>query len=238
MVTTIQLGDLVADVILKDIKNVHLSVYPPNGHVQISAPARMSLDNIRAYAVTRLDWIKAQQIKLRSQERTLQRDYTTGESHYLWGKRYLLRVIEADSTPHVCIRGRTLELRGRHGSSPELRGEILEGWLRTQLKEVVPTLITKWEPRLGVTVSRFHVQRMKTKWGSCNPNGHTIRLNTELAKKPIECLEYIVVHEMVHLIEPSHNRLFVALMNEHFPKWNFYRDELNRLPVRHENWKY
>jgi predicted metal-dependent hydrolase len=238
METTIQLGEITADVVMKDIKNVHLSVYPPNGHVRISAPVRMSLDNVRAYAVTKLDWIKSQQIKLRSQERVTPREFVNGESHFLWGQRYLLRVIESPGAGQVELRGRRIELHVRPTTTLERRQEIVEGWLRQQLKTTIPTLIAKWEPKLGVTVRGFHVQRMKTKWGSCNTDRGSIRLNTELAKKPVECLEYIVVHEMVHLLERSHNERFVRLIEQAMPKWKFYRDELNRLPVRHEDWRY
>lgn len=238
MQTTIHLGEIVADVVLKNIKNVHLSVYPPNGHVRISAPERMSLDNIRAYAVTKLDWIKAQQAKLCGQERVTPRDYVDGESHFLWGKRYLLSVVETDSAPRIRVQGRRLELYVRTGSTVEQREETVEAWLRSQLKSAIPAIIGKWEPRLGVAVERFHVRRMKTKWGSCSPSRQAIRLNTELAKKPAACLEYIVVHEMVHLLEPSHNRRFVGLMDDHMPKWRYFREELNRLPVRHEDWRY
>ncbi|MHB8636736.1 MAG: M48 family metallopeptidase [Fimbriimonadaceae bacterium] len=237
METRIHLGEIEADVVLKNIKNVHLSVYPPNGHVRISAPERMTVDNVRAYAITKLDWIKQQQRKLRSQERVTPREYVSGESHFVWGKRYRLRVLDSPH-PGVVIRARHLELRARNGSSTERREEIVERWLREQLKAAIPSLIGTWEPRLGVKVSMFFVQRMKTKWGSCSTSSGRIRLNTELAKKPVECLEYILVHEMVHLIEPSHNPRFVSLMNEFFPKWKFYRDELNRLPVRHEDWRY
>lgn len=238
MSVQITLGEIVADVVLKDIKNVHLSVYPPNGHVRISAPERMSIDSIRAYAVSKLTWIKQQRIKLQSQERITPRDYVDGESHYVWGKRYLLKVIESDQTPHVSLRARHLCLFVRPGADKEHREAVLEGWLRQRLKDAIPDLIAKWEPRLGVRVQSFFVQRMKTKWGSCNHKKGNIRLNTELAKKPLECLEYIVVHEMVHLLEPSHNERFLALMTHHLPKWKFYRDELNRLPVRHEDWRY
>lgn len=238
MEAQITLGDIVADVILKDIKNVHLSVYPPNGHVRISAPERMSLDNVRAYAVSKLTWIKQQRIKLQSQERITPRDYVDGESHYVWGKRYLLKLIESDQKPHVVLKARHLHLYIKPGSDKELREAVLESWLRKRLKENVPNLVKKWEPKLGVQVSGFFVQRMKTKWGSCNHRSGNIRLNTELAKKPLECLEYIVVHEMVHLLEPSHNERFIILMTKHMPKWKFYREELNRLPVRHEDWRY
>ena len=238
METTIKLGEITADVVMKDIKNVHLSVYPPTGHVRISAPVRMSLENVRAYAVTKLEWIKSQQVKLRSQERVMPRDYVSGESHFLWGKRYLLKVVETEAPPMVTLRSRHIELRVRPGTAAERRGEIVETWLRSQLKAAIPTMIQKWQPKLGVEVRQFHVQRMKTKWGSCSPDRYAIRLNTELAKKPIECLEYIVVHEMVHLLEPTHNSRFVTLMSGFMPKWKFFRDELNRLPVRHEDWKY
>lgn len=238
METTIQLGDIAVDVVLKDIKNIHLSVYPPNGHVRISAPSRMSLEYIRAYAVTRLQWIKDQQAKIRSQERTSARDFVTGESHFLWGKRYLLTVQEVDSPTCISINRGRLVLTVRPGTSTERRGEFIETWLRSQLKAASTILINKWEPKLGVEVRQFYVQRMRTKWGSCSPDRKAIRLNSELAKKPIECLEYIVVHEMVHLIEPSHNNRFIALMDQNMLKWKYYRDELNRLPVRHEEWKY
>lgn len=238
METTIQLGEITADVVLKDIKNVHLSVYPPNGHVRISAPLRMTLDNIRAYAATKLDWIKSQQVKLRSQERVLPRDYVNGESHFLWGKRYLLKVIEVEAPPQLTTKGGRIVLQIRPGTTMQRRGQIVEAWLRSQLKAAIPSMVEKWEPRLGVEVRQFHVQRMRTKWGSCSPDRNAIRLNTELAKKPIECLEYIVVHEMLHLLEPTHNVRFGTLMNQHMAKWKFYRDELNRLPVRHEDWRY
>lgn len=238
MPTQLILGDIVLDVLLKDIKNVHLSVYPPSGHVRISAPEDMSLENIRAYAISKLGWIRQQQTKLREQERISPREYVDGESHYFWGKRYRLKIVESYDDVGVMIRGSTLMLRVRPGTNVGRREELYESWLRTQLKPAIVDLIAKWEPKLGVRVENFYVQRMKTKWGSCTPSRRAIRLNTELAKKPLECLEYIIVHEMVHLLEPSHNHRFYRLMNEHFPKWQFYRDELNRLPVRHEDWRF
>lgn len=238
MQTQLILGDIVADVLLKDIKNVHLSVYPPSGHVRISAPDGMSLENIRAYALSKLDWIRRQQTKLREQERITPREYVDGESHYVWGKRYRLRVVESYDSVGVTLRGSSLILKVRPGTDAVRREELVETWLRAQLKPVIAELISKWEPKLGVTLQNFHVQRMKTKWGSCSPSRRAIRVNSELAKKPVECLEYIVVHELMHLIEPSHNSRFIRLMDENFPKWKFNREELNRLPVRHEDWKY
>jgi predicted metal-dependent hydrolase len=238
MVTKIELGGIVVDVFKKDIKNVHLSVHPPTGKVRISAPLRMETDTIRVFAISKLRWIKQQRKKLRAQERETPREYLDRESHYLWGKRYLLKVMEKDAAPSVQVRNNTLLLRIRFGASNEKKQIVLDGWYREQLKEAIPSLIAKWEPLVAVKVEKFFVQRMKTKWGSCNPRSKTIRLNSELAKKPLECLEYIVLHEMVHLLEPTHNRSFVALIDKLMPKWKFYRDALNRLPVRHEIWGY
>ncbi|HSX79945.1 MAG TPA: SprT family zinc-dependent metalloprotease [Candidatus Saccharimonadia bacterium] len=166
------------------------------------------------------------------------REYLDRESHYLWGKRYLLSVIEGDESLSVALQhGRTL-LRVRPGTDAKKKQTIVEAWYRRQLKQAVPPLIARWEPLLGVKVERFFVQRMKTKWGSCNHGARRIRLNTELAKKPWECLEYIVVHKMTHILEPTHNSRFVALMDQFIPQWRFYRDQLNRLPVSHEDWAY
>jgi hypothetical protein len=238
MPDTIELGAITVDVVKKDIKNIHLSVYPPNGKVRISAPLRMSLDTIRVFAISKLGWIKQQQKKLREQERETPREYLDRESHYIWGKRYLLKVLEIDAAPTVELKHGTMLLRVRPGASDEKKQAVLEAWSREQLKAAVLPLIAKWEPLMGVQVERFFVQRMKTKWGSCSPVTSGIRLNTELAKKPRECLEYIVVHEMVHLLESTHNNRFVALMDQFMPEWQFYREVLNRLPVRHERWRY
>lgn len=238
MATRIKLGEIAVDVVKKDIKNIHLSVYPPTGKVRISAPLRMNTNTIRVYAISKLGWIKQQQKKLRAQERETPREYLDRESHYVWGKRYLLEVVEHDATPTVELKHSKLLLRVRPSSGEERKQIVLEDWYRRQLKEAVPPLIAKWQPLMGVKVERLFVQRMKTKWGSCNPGSGSVRLNTELAKKPRECLEYIVVHEMVHLLEPTHNQRFVALMDQFMPKWRFHREELNRLPVRHESWGY
>lgn len=238
MMAQVQLGNIAVDVVLKDIKNVHLSVYPPSGRVRIAAPSRMSLDTIRVFAISKLAWIKLQQKKLREQERETPREYLNRESHYLWGKRYLLTVKEDREAPSIELRHHRILLRVRPGTSEERKQALFEAWYRVQLKNAVLLLIAKWQPLMGVTVNRFFVQRMKTKWGSCNPTVGHIRLNTELAKKPLECLEYIVVHELAHLIEPTHTRRFIALMDRFMPKWQFYRGALNRLPVRHETWGY
>ncbi len=234
----VMLGEMPVDVVLKDIKNVHLSVYPPTGKVRISAPSRMSLDTIRVFAISKLAWIKQQQKKICEQEREAPRDYLERESHYVWGTRYLLTLSESDQSPRVEIEHRRIQLRVRPGTDATKRQDIVNEWYREQLKQAVPALIAKWEPLLEVKVARFFVQRMKTKWGSCNPIARSIRLNTDLAKKPRECLEYLVVHEMIHLLEPTHNARFVALMDRILPRWQQCRAVLNRLPVRHENWHY
>ena len=238
MAARIDLGGTPVDVTFKNIKNVHLSVYPPNGRVRISAPARLSLDTIRVFAISKLGWIKQQQKKLREQERETPREYLNRESNYLWGKRYLLRVIEGDQMPSVEIQHSRLLLRVRTETTEERKQEIVANWYRTQMREAVPSLIDRWAPVMGVKVEGFYVQQMKTKWGSCNHSAGTIRLNTELAKKPKECLEYVVVHEMAHLLEPTHNARFIALMEQFMPNWRLRRDHLNQLPVRHEEWAY
>lgn len=238
MATGFRLGNIAVDVELKDIKNVHLSVYPPAGRVKIAAPRRMSLDTIRVFAISKLGWIKRQQEKILAQERETPREYLPRESHYVWGRRYLLRVVEREGAPSVDLTHRRMVLGVRPGATEERKQAVVDHWYRQRLKEAVPPLIAKWEPVLGVRVRRFFVQRMKTRWGSCNPRAASIRLNTELAKKPKECLEYIVVHEMVHLLEPTHNDRFVALMDRLVPRWRFLRQRLNQLPVRHEEWVY
>ncbi len=238
MVSQIMLGDIAVDVVLKDIKNVHLSAYPPTGRVRISAPKRMKMETIRVFAISKLTWIKQQQKKLRQQERETPREYIDRESHYVWGKRYLLTVSESDERPSIELKHSSMLLRVRPRTDEYKRQALLEAWFRERLKEAVTPLIERWQPLLGVAVERFFVQRMKTKWGSCNHKARTLRLNTELAKKPPECLEYIVVHELVHLLEPTHNAHFVALMDRFMPKWQFHRQVLNRLPVRREAWSY
>ena len=235
---TLDLGGLRAEVTRKAIKHVHLSVLPPAGRVRVAAPEAMPLDTIRLFVVSKLGWIRSQQRKLQAQDREAPHEFLNKESHYLWGKRYLLEIGFAESAPTVSITPRKLQLQVRPGADPAKCGQILEGWYRQQVRNAMPQLLAKWEPLLQVKPSRVFVQRMKTKWGSCNPTSRAIRLNTYLAKKPPECLEYIVVHELAHLIEPSHNARFVSVMNLFMPKWQHYRDELNNLPVRHEDWDY
>ena len=238
MVMQLELGGVSVDVETKDIKNLHLSVYPPTGRVRIAAPQHMTLDAIRLFAISKLGWIRRQQGHLIQQEREAAREYLERESHYVWGKRYLLKIVEVDAAPKLELQHRHLVLSLRPGAHELQRREILDAWYRVQIKAAAPALLAKWEPLLGVKPDRLFVQRMKTKWGSCTPATRSIRLNTDLAKKPPGCLEYILIHELVHLLEPTHNARFTALIEQFMPTWRHRRDQLNRLPVRHEDWKY
>lgn len=234
----IQLGDISVEVTLKDIKNVHLSVLPPLGQVKIAAPSRMDLDTIRIYAISKLSWIKRQQAKIKGQQREAPREYITRESHYYQGKRYLLKVIEAETAPQVILKQNNLVLYIKPNTEKDKRKEILNKWYRAQLKETVPKYIAKWEPIIGVSVLDFDIRKMKTKWGTCDIESQRIRLNLELARKPLPCLEYIVVHEMIHLLERNHNKRFISLMDKFLPNWKELREELNWLPVSHRDWNY
>jgi predicted metal-dependent hydrolase len=238
MQDVLDLGELHAEVIRKAIKHVHLSVLPPAGKVRVAAPQSMPLETIRLFVISKLPWIRMQQRKLQAQERETPREFLNKESHYLWGKRYLLELSFAEAVPTVSLTPRKLKLQVRPGTDAAQCEEVLDAWYRQQIRDALPALLAKWEPLLGVKTARVFVQRMKTKWGSCTPEAGHIRLNTDLAKKPPECLEYIVVHELVHLLEPTHNERFSALMDLYLPHWHHLRAQLNRLPVRHEEWQY
>jgi len=232
----IDLGDIRVEIQRKNNKHAHLYVYPPEGRVHISAPMHMGVDALRAFAISQLSWIKVQQRQMRSQPREPEREYLNRESHQVWGRRYLLKITEVDDSPTVELQHSTLVLQIRPGSDEVRRQEVLDSWYREQVRLRLPKLLSKWQALMGVEAKRIFVHRMKTRWGSCNPSSGNVRLNTELAKKPPECLEYILVHELAHLIEPTHNARFLALMDKYIPHWQQIKDELNRLPVRHETW--
>jgi predicted metal-dependent hydrolase len=234
----VQLGELSIEVMRKDIKNVHLSVHPPTGRVRIAAPRHLSDDAIRVFVVAKLRWIRLQQEKLREQEREAPREFIDRESHYFWGQRYLLTVSERDQAPSIALRHRRMILTVRPGTGIARRARVLDAWYRNQVREAAEPLAAQWQQRLDVGLERLFVRRMRTRWGSCHPAARSIRLNTDLAKKPRECLEYILVHELIHLIEPTHSARFVALMDQFLPGWQHRRHLLNHLPVRHENWNY
>lgn len=236
MSETIRLGDLVIALTRKDVKHVHLSVHPPRGRVSLVAPAGTRLEVARAYAISRLGWIHDQQAKLHGQARETPRRFVTRESHYVWGRRYLLAVVEQDAKPRVDLGHRRITLGVRPGSGMEQRAAVIHAWHKALLHEAVRPLIREWETKLGVRVSDYFLQRMKTKWGSCNPRSRTIRFNTELVKKPKDLLEYVVAHEIAHLLEPTHSERFRALMNNHYPAWEIARAELNELPLSPQDW--
>jgi predicted metal-dependent hydrolase len=231
MLDTIDVGEIRVSVTRKAVKNIHLAVHPPDGRVTLVAPTGTRLDVARAYVISRLGWIRKRQEGFAGQARESQREFVTRESHFLWGQRYLLAVEERDERPTARLSGRRLLLTVRPGSDRAKRAAVVHEWHKTLLHEQVPALIEQWAPRLRVRVAGYFLQRMRTKWGSCNHESRTIRLNTELVKKPRDLLEYVVVHELVHLRVPSHGERFVAMMDEHFPSWREARAELNALPV-------
>lgn len=233
------IGNLEIEVVRKDIKNLHLGVYPPEGRVRIAAPLRVNDEAVRLFAISKLSWIKRQQAKFEKQRRQSERDYVSGESHYFKGRRYLLNVVYQNSAPKVVVRNKTyIDLYVREGSDRNQREQVLLRWYRQQLKSEIPELIAKWQDIVGVEVKDWGIRRMKTKWGTCNAEVGRIWLNLELVKKPLRCLEYIAVHEMVHLQERHHNERFTAYMDEYLPQWRTNRDELNEGILGHTKWEY
>lgn len=224
------------DVIFKDIRNLHISVYPPMGRVRVAAPDRMDEDTIRRAIIQRLPWIKRQRDELQKAERQSTRQMLSGETHYVWGQRYLLDISRTSGNHAVEIDGDTLWLKTPPGSDAGERRATLDRWYRRQIKTAAPTLLEKWQPIIGVEVDKVVVRRMKTKWGTCIAPSRTIWLNPELAKKNPRSLEYIVVHELVHFHERSHNDKFVTLMDHYLPGWRALRDELNAAPLAEEEW--
>lgn len=236
MTEMIQLGDIAISVTRKNVKNVHLSVQPPDGRVTLVAPTSTRLDVARAYAITRIGWIRRQQERFSKQAREEPRQFRGRETHYLWGRRHLLKLTEREERPQIKVDHRTIHLQVRPGTSRDQRARIMHEWQLRLLHDAIPDLIRKWETRIGVKVRGYFLQRMKTKWGSSNPQRGTIRLNTELVKKPRDMLEYVIVHEMIHLIEPKHTRAFFQHMDRFYPNWSVVRSELNELPLSAENW--
>jgi len=237
--TTLVVSGIPVQVVRKAIKNLHLSVCPPDGHVRLAVPLHMTDDNVRLAVVTRLSWIKKQQANFQAQPRQSEREIVTGESHYVFGKRYRLEVIERRGRHEVIIKNNsTLKLFVNPSTSTQNRALVLTEWYRQQLKARIPDLLTHWEPLVGRQVSDWGIKKMKTKWGSCNISQRRIWLNLELAKKPIECLEYVMVHELVHLLERHHSDRFKAYMDKYLPQWQRCRDILKREPLGNDNWVY
>jgi len=235
----ITVSDLVIEVDRKGIKNLHLSVNPPDGRVRIATPIHIDDEAVRLFAVSKLPWIRKQQRKFENQPRQSEREFVSGESHYFNGERYLLNVIYRKGNAKVVIRNKTyMDLYVRENSNQEQHRRVVTEWYRKQLKTKIPDLIDKWQETIGVTLKGWGVRQMKTRWGTCNIEERRIWLNLELAKKPDLCLEYVIVHELVHLLERKHNDRFVELMDEFMPNWRLYRDELNQFPLKYENWGY
>lgn len=234
MSTILEIGALEVELLRKDIKHVHLSVYPPEGRVRVAAPRIMSEETVRVYVLSKLNWIRKQQQKFSEQEREPQREYIERESHEVWGCRLLLSVREADRAPAIELTPTRLIMHVRPRTDRSQREALLEEWYRNEVRRAAMPLIANWARVLDVAMPALHMQRMKTKWGSCNTVKWALRLNTELGKKPRPCLEYIVLHEMLHLIEPTHSRRFTTLLDTYMPQWREVRAHLNRLPVRYE----
>jgi predicted metal-dependent hydrolase len=235
----IRVSGVPVEIVRKGIKNLHLGVYPPHGRVRVAAPLRVSDDAVRLAVVGKLGWIKRQRARFEAQPRQSAREMVSGESHYFLGQRYRLRVVKYDGPANVAARNKSvIELHVRRDSSGVQRERVLQRWYRQQLKEMIPPLLEKWQPTLGVQANEWAIKKMKTKWGACNVKVRRIWLNLELAKKPVQCLEYIIVHELVHLLERHHNDTFVALMNKFLPQWKSRRAELNAAPLAHEAWSY
>ena len=231
------INGLPVSIVRKAIKNLHLGVYPPNGRVRVAVPLAVTDEAVRLAVVGKLGWIKRQQAKFKAQPRQSTREMVRGESHYFLGVRYRLRVVEQAGSPGIVLRNRSaMDLHVRPGTSAEQRERVLHRWYRQQLKELIPPLVEKWQSALGVAVAGWGIKKMKTKWGTCSVEARRIWLNLELAKKPVQCLEYIVVHELVHLIERHHNDHFISIMDKHLPQWRLHRQELNAAPLAQEVW--
>jgi predicted metal-dependent hydrolase len=226
-------------VLRKPIKNLHLSVHPPEGRVRVSAPQRIDDEAVRLAVISRLRWIRRHQKAFAEQPRQSQREMVSGESHYFLGRRYRLRVTEHRGPSQVILSGNSeLTMLVRPGTGREKREQLLNEWYRRHMKEITPDLIAKWQPIVGVQVADWGIKKMKTRWGSCNTQDRRVWLNLDLAKKPPQCLEYVLVHEMVHLLERHHNERFKSLMDRFMPQWRLYSEELNQAPLSHEDWAY
>jgi predicted metal-dependent hydrolase len=234
----LQVGGIEVMVVYKPVKNLHLNVLPPVGKVRVTAPLNMSDDAIRTFLATRISWIKKMQAKFKGQERQTPREYVSGETYYFFGKKYKLEVVESENTSIVEIKGKTkIMLTIRAKSSILKREKIMQEWYRGELRKFLKKAINKWEKKIGVKTNSWGIRRMKTRWGTCNHKKKNIWLNLELAKKPEGCIEYVILHELLHLIEEKHSEKFTALLNKYMPKWKSEKEELNRLILSHEEWK-
>lgn len=230
-------GNLQVSVLKKAVKNLHLNVLPPHGRVRVSVPPNMNEDAVRVFIASKLPWINKQIEKFKTQARETKRDYIEGESHYFQGKRYLLNIVKTDGKPHIQIRRKKfIDFYVNDKVGKRQREKLFNDWYRLELKKQVHDLIYKWQKTMGLKGVDWRVKRMKTKWGTCNSKAKRIWLNLELAKKPLGCLEYIIVHELVHLKENSHNERFVSLIDKFMPHWRARKEELNKFILAYEEW--
>lgn len=235
----IQVGGIHSHILRKPIKNLHVSVLPPDGKVRVSVPIETKDDTIRMLIASKINWIKKKQQQYRQQERQTKRNFISGETHYFKGRPYLLRINYHKAKPKIIIRSKKyIDLCVKKSSTQEYKQKAIFNWYREELKKQIPKLLSKWEKKTGIEVREWRIRRMKTKWGTCNRKEKRVWLNLELAKKPQSCVEYILLHEMVHILEKNHTETFIKIMNEFMPKWKFYREELNRFILNHEDWNY
>lgn len=228
----ITVSNISAEVEWKEIKNIHLTIYPPDACIHVSAPMTMSEDSIRLFLITKTQWINQKVSQILSHTRQTTREYVSGENHYYKGHRYRLKVVFHNAPPKVEIKGFDyIILYVRESMSEERRAEILKEWYRKEFKAILPPLIEKWEEILGVKVNKWDVKQMKTLWGSCNHQKHNILFNLELIKKPLHCIEYVVAHELLHIRVRLHNEEFTKLLTHYFPNWRQVKDELNSFIV-------
>lgn len=235
--SSITVSGLAVEIVRKPIKNLHMGVYPPQGRVRVAAPLAVDDEAVRLAVIGKLGWIKRQRAKFQAQPRQSQRRMVSGESHYFLGRRYRLRVHETTRAMRISLRGKaSMDLFVRPDATAERREQVLQDFYRAELKRLVPELLEKWQPKLGVEARNWGIKRMKTKWGTCNIEARRIWLNLELAKKPVQCLEYILVHELAHLHERHHNDRFIAQLDQHLPQWRLMRDQLNSSVLAEERW--
>lgn len=234
----LQIAEFDIEVLRKPIRQMHLSVYPPDGAVRLSVPPNVADDTVRAFAIAKLGWLRRESAKQARQPRDPEPTFRDRESHWVWGRRYLLETIDSPDSPQITLHPRRMTLAMRADADSGRRPAVLARWYRDQIRAELPELLNRWEPKLKVKADRIDVRQMRTKWGSCTPRTAAIRLNTELARKDPACLEYVLVHELVHLREPGHGEAFVRLLSEVLPSWRERRDRLNQSPARHENWSF
>lgn len=237
--TVLEVAGIEVQVVRKNIKNLHLGVYPPEGRVRVAAPKRVDDEAVRLAVIGALSWIRRQQERFAKQERQTEREMVGGETHFFRGRRYRLRIVEENRAPSVQISNRAwIELRVRPGTGRDRKLELLNEWYRADLRSQVEPLIKQWTQKLGIEAPEWQIRRMKTRWGSCNPDRRTVLLNLELAKKPPSCVEYLVVHELIHILERHHTPRFTELLDAHLPSWRNARALLNAQPLAYETWTY